>query len=49
MHSQLHEGFDETLPKDHDAEWKLAFAASSRSAQATSEGAEALVEVASGG
>ena len=47
VHSQLCEGIDKTLQKD-DAEWKLVVAASRRSAQATSQRAEALVE-ASGG
>ena len=32
------------LHKDHEAEWKLVHAASSRSAQAESQRAEALVE-----
>ena len=49
VHSQLYEGFDKTLQKDdHDAEWKLVVAATRRSAQATSQRAEAFVE-ASGG
>ena len=48
MHSQLYEGFDKTLQKDDDAEWKLVVAASRRSAQISNQRAEALVE-ASGG
>ena len=33
MHSQLYEGFDKSLQKDDDAEWKLVVAATRRSAQ----------------
>ena len=51
MHSQLYEGFDKTLQKNDDAErkLKLVVTASRRSAQATSQRAEALVEASESG
>ena len=50
MHSQRYEGFDQMCAEGsrRPREWKLVVPASSKTAQATSQRAEALVE-ASGG
>ena len=50
MHSQWYEGFDQIFAEGsrRPLEWKLVVAVSSRTAQATSQRAEALAE-ASGG
>ena len=39
MHSQLYEGFDKTLQRDDDAEWKLVVAAISTDIESARRGA----------